>query len=222
MCKIFEIKNLLHSYDNKKNTLEIESLDIEKGTIVGFVGSNGSGKTTLLKILSFLEPYSKGEIKYNGERVKNERELRKEITYLLQSPYLLKRNVYENIAYGIKLRKGKNIEAKVREALEKVGLLYDEFAQREWSCLSGGEVQRIALASRLVIEPKVLILDEPTANVDSESAELIKKAIEEECKQRGTTVIIATHDTEWLEKIAKTTIYLKNGKIEKIEKNEKN
>ena len=212
---LYEIRNLVHRYDGGPVTLDIDSLQISEGSVTGLVGPNGSGKSTLLKILAFLEPPAGGKIIFDGKLSDGrETELRRQATYLLQDSYLLRRSVYDNIAYGLKLRgQGKGMDAKITDSLRRVGLAPEEFANRPWHRLSGGEVQRAALAARLALRPRVLLLDEPTANVDEASAQLVKDAALSAWKERGTTVITATHDLVWLHEVSSSIISLYHGRV---------
>ena len=211
---IYDIKNLTHRYRNGAETLNIDALQIQRGAVLGLAGPNGSGKSTLLKVMAYLEPYS-GSILFNGEEsLGRETEIRRSVTYLLQDSYLLKRTVYENIAYGLKLRGiSQDISKICSDSMLKVGLNPKEFANRKWYELSGGEVQRAALASRLALRPKVLLLDEPTANVDEASAQLVKEAAISAWKDWGTTVVVATHDLPWLCEAAADIVSLYKGRI---------
>jgi len=212
---IYEVKKLTHSYGKGPQTLDIDYLRINEGSVTGIVGPNGSGKSTLLKILAFLEPYAGGPLFFGGVDPSGGMvDIRKNVTYLLQNPYLLKRSVFENIAYGLRLRgETEDLNKRVHDSLARVGLSPSKFANRPWYRLSGGEVQRVALASRLVLQPKVLILDEPTANVDESSALLVKEATVSAWKEWGTTVIVATHDLPWLTEVSTDIISLFRGKI---------
>lgn len=212
---LYLLSSIKHRYGNGDITLNIDNLSIKKGSITGVVGPNGSGKSTLLKMLAFLEPSTDGTILYSGESSRGrEKQLQREITYLLQEPYLLKRTVYENIAYGLKLRgETEKIKERIYDALKRVDLPPVNFANRSWQCLSGGEVQRVALATRLALHPKVLLLDEPTANVDEKSAQLVKEAALSSWKEWGTTVIIATHDLVWLHEVSTEIVSLYQGYV---------
>jgi len=195
--------------------LDIEKLNIEKGSSLGLVGPNGCGKSTLLKILAFLVQPDEGIIYFDGEKISgNGSALKKDVTILLQEPYLLKRSVFENVAYGLKVRGEKrNLTKSVDRALRLVGLPPGKFAGRRWFELSGGEAQRVALAARLILNPKVLILDEPTASVDQESAELIKDAIDYAKREYGTSLVIASHDLFWLNGVADDIERIYNGRM---------
>jgi len=210
----YRLSHIRHYYGEKK-VLEIETLQIPKGSITGLIGPNGSGKSTLLKIMAFALKPTNGEVWLNGrqEFVLSPR-VRSRVTLLTQKPYLLKRSVFDNIAYGLKIRKDmENLENRVEEALESVGLTYENFARRQWHELSGGEAQRVAMAARLILKPDVLLLDEPVASVDTKSAELIRKASLAARKDWGCTLVIASHDLPWLYECSDTRLSIANGRI---------
>ena len=213
---LYEIRNLVCSY-GAEPVLRVEELSIPSEGAIAFVGHNGSGKSTLLKALAFLLKPALGTIKFRGEETENrEGELRKEASMLLQDPYLLKRSVFENIAYGLRARgETKNLQERVEEALDMVGLP-GEFGKREWFRLSGGESRRVALASRLVLRTPVLLLDEPTANVDEESAVLMARIIREAGEKRGTVSLIASHDIQWLDGLDARRVSMRRGRIEGV------
>ena len=196
---IYELENLRCSYKDRL-ALDIPYLAIERGATVGFVGRNGSGKSTLLKALGFLQPYE-GTLKFFGNISPSRNEKRK-VTLLLQEHFLLRRSVFENVAYGLRLRHIPNgeIKSRVEEALTSVGLEPELFARRQWYALSGGESQRVALAARLALKPEVLLLDEPTANIDEDSSILVNNVLTK-IKEKGTTIIIASHDITWLNEL---------------------
>ena len=212
---LYELQNLKHRYENGPVTLDIDALSVAEGSVTGLVGPNGSGKSTLLKILAFLEPWTDGRLLFEGQDVKGrERDLRRRATYLLQDSYLLKRNIFDNIAYGLRLRgETDGLRERVCDAMNRVGLAPDKFANRLWYRLSGGEVQRAALAARLALHPQVLLLDEPTANVDESSAQLVKDAALSAWKEWGTTVVIATHDLVWLYEVSTDIVSLYRGRV---------
>jgi tungstate transport system ATP-binding protein len=211
---IYALRNLTHSY-GRHNTLDIESLDIPEGGVIGLIGPNGSGKSTLLKVLGCLQNRRSGALLYDGAPVDGrERAVRREVTLLLQEPYLLRRSVYDNISYGLKLRgvPPAEIASRVSGSLARVGMETDRFARRPWYRLSGGEAQRVALAVRLALRPRVLLLDEPTANVDEASAVRIKEAVWHAWNDWGTTIVVATHDLVWLYEVATGIVSLYRGR----------
>ncbi|NLD95676.1 MAG: ABC transporter ATP-binding protein, partial [Synergistaceae bacterium] len=196
---LYELTNIVCAYEDEP-VLQVDSLAIPDEGPVAFVGHNGSGKSTLLKLLSFLLPQVSGELRFLGETQDKKDDARLHATLLLQEPYLLRRSVFENIAYGLRARGEASLRERVVEALEMVGLSAD-FARREWYQLSGGEARRVALASRLALRTRVLLLDEPTANVDEENAQLMAEAVLDAWKRWNTTPLIATHDLQWLDTV---------------------
>jgi len=211
---IYEIRSLKHLYAGK-TVLSIEHLTVKPASIIGLIGPNGSGKSSFLRLLGLIERPTYGEILFNGRRVEPfSDDARFLITLLPQEPFLMKRSVLNNVSYGLKLRGGgKNVAQSVAEALSLVGLPFKDFARRPWYALSGGEAQRVALAARLALAPKVLLLDEPTASVDAASAQLIKEASLRARQELGTTLIVASHDWQWLYEICDEMLHLYNGRI---------
>ena len=193
---LYEAHNLVQRY-NGREALNVPHLAIEQGETVFLTGPNGCGKSTLLRLLAFLERPAAGVLRYAGAA-----EGRKEATLLLQDPYLLHMSVYNNVVLGLKFRYQ---HAGMRQIFEScmmaAGFEYPwNFADRGPRELSGGERQRVALASRLALRPRVLLLDEPTANVDAASARALALAIQT-CKADGITVVCATHDPALLRAI---------------------
>ena len=194
--KLYEARNLVQRY-NGREALNVQHLAIEEGEAVFLTGPNGCGKSTLLRLLAFLERPAAGELRYAGGA-----EGRKEATLLLQDPYLLHMSVFNNVALGLKFR---NQTGELRQVFERCmqAAGFDDpwnFADRGPRELSGGERQRVALASRLALRPRVLLLDEPTANVDAASARAIALAVRNSTAE-GMTVVCATHDPALLRAI---------------------
>lgn len=213
MRAIYRLKSVTQSYAGRI-VLDVPSLEIEENSIVGLAGHNGSGKSTLLRLLAFLETPAGGQIFYKGKTVENDlTELRREVTLLTQEPYLLKRPVFSNVAYGLQVRGLSNIYETVSKSLEMVGLEPGKFLKRNWYELSGGEAQRVALAARLAIQPRVLLLDEPTASVDRESSILIQSAASWARSEYGCTLVIVSHDHEWLGQVADVIHTFFEGRI---------
>ena len=202
-ANLYEASNIVQRY-NGREALNIQYLAIEEGEAVFLTGPNGCGKSTLLRLLAFLERPAAGELRYAGGA-----EGRKEATLLLQDPYLLHMSVFNNVALGLKFR---NQTGELRQVFERCmqAAGFDDpwnFADRGPRELSGGERQRVALASRLALRPRVLLLDEPTANVDAASARALALAIQT-CKADGITVVCATHDPALLRAIEAREIRL--------------
>jgi tungstate transport system ATP-binding protein len=211
----YQIKHLQHRY-NRHPVLAIPDLAIQSAAITGLIGPNGSGKSTFLKLLAFIEAPTAGQILFRDERLEPFADAvrRERITLLTQEPYLLRRSVADNIAYGLKIRQDiSHLAERIEQALQWVGLEAGNFRKRPWHELSGGEAQRVALAARLVLKPKVLLLDEPTANVDADSAWLIKDAALRARKEWGTTLLVASHDWHWLYEMCDEVLHFFAGRV---------
>ncbi len=192
----------------------LRGIDLEiSDELLGIIGYSGVGKTTLLKILAGLETPTQGIIKYNGMQitVDNLHLLRKNATMIFQAPLFLRGDVFTNIAYGLRLRKISEsvIKEQVKSTLEAVRL--SGFDTRNAKNLSGGEQQRIALARALVLDPDVLLLDEPTSNLDPGNASIINDILREESSNR--VIVIATHDLPQVLRLADRVLFLKDGVI---------
>jgi molybdopterin-binding protein len=194
---ILEIKNLFKEYEGK-NVLEDINLRLERGTALGIIGPTGCGKTTLIRIIDLLEKPSSGIIYFDGFDVskspKKQLKHRRKIGMVFQKPVVFKGTVLENIQYGLNVRGDEKefYKDKILELLKSLGL--EGYEDRNASTLSGGETQRIALARALIVEPEILLLDEPTANLDPLSTDKIESMIDDIIKKRKTTIIMATHN----------------------------
>lgn len=203
-------------YGNKIG-LELKKLALWPGRLYILTGPNGSGKSTLLNILALLSKPERGELIYAGERITwKSRELsllRKKVTLMHQSPYLFAGTVFDNVAFGLKTRgvSGEELRRSVAESLALVGL--NGFEGRNVTQLSGGEARRVALARALAAKPELLLLDEPLAHVDKESAEVIEKLIAS-LPARGTTVVMSTHDQHQNDRLGGERIELLGGRLE--------
>jgi tungstate transport system ATP-binding protein len=209
---LYTIRNLTHVYRGKP-VLSIDRLDLPRGGIIGVIGPNGSGKSTFLRLAGFVEKPTAGEVLFDGKPAGPfAPEVRNRVTLLPQEPFLMKRTVLKNVAYGLRIRKASDhLAERVDKALSYVGLDGKEFAQRPAYALSGGEAQRVALAARLILKPEVLLMDEPTASIDALSAQLIKDAVLKARRDWGTTLIVASHDWQWLYGICDTVFHLLKG-----------
>jgi tungstate transport system ATP-binding protein len=211
---LYTFRSLTHTYRGK-SVLSIDRLDLPRGGIIGVIGPNGSGKSTFLRIAGFVEKPTVGEVLFNGKAARPfAPQVQNRVTLLPQEPFLMKRTVQNNIAYGLQIRNAdERLVERVNQALAYVGLDGKDFAQRPSYALSGGEAQRVALAARLVLKPDVLLLDEPTANVDAVSAQLIQSAALKAQRDWSATLIIASHDWQWLYEISDTVLHLFKGRV---------
>ena len=186
-----ELQGVGKSYGSSQILKDID-LKVNEGEVLALIGPTGSGKTTLLRLIDLLEEPSQGSILLDSREVtrlpeKERLKLRRRMAMVFQKPVMFKASVKENVSYGLKVR-GIKAPEKVDEVLKAAGL--QGYANRDATTLSGGEMQRIALARALIVEPEVLLLDEPTANLDPRSA----ASVEELISGLQTTVIMATHN----------------------------
>jgi tungstate transport system ATP-binding protein len=192
-----ELRNVTHCYDGKM-VLDIPHLSIERGKIYGVVGPNGSGKTTLLFIMNLLIRPTTGQLFFKGKPIQyednNRLEIQRSMAMTLQTPYLFNTTVEGNIAFGLRARgiPRKNWGALIEDVLQQVGLR--GVAKRRARELSVGEIQLVAIARALVIDPKILFLDEPTANVDVRHIHRLEEIIAAINGDRKTTIVLTTHD----------------------------
>ncbi len=222
-----EVRSLSKSI-GKAVILHEVSLTVERGEILGLIGPTGSGKTTLLRIINLLDEPSTGSILFGDKEVSGRPEkeslaTRRKMAMVFQKPVMFKASVKENVSYGLRMR-GKqdrdekiSISSRVEEALEMVGL--SGYESRDANTLSGGEMQRIALARALILQPELLLLDEPTANLDPRSAASIDSLLRSLAGSR-TAVILATHNMEQCRKLAGRVAVLQAGRLVALGKSE--
>ncbi|MEF2231975.1 MAG: ABC transporter ATP-binding protein [Pseudodesulfovibrio sp.] len=213
MSELLRLDHVRQEYSGR-TVLELPQFSVDTGEIVGLAGPNGSGKSTLLRLLAFLEDPASGLLRFqNAPARAGDIAVHRHVTLLPQEPYLLKRTVFANVAYGLKVRGERNIRPRVHEAMELVGLAPGAFASRFWFELSGGETQRVALAARLVLRPRLLLLDEPTASLDKESARLIREAVRTARDRDATGMVIASHDLPWLNDVSDRIHHMDHGRF---------
>jgi len=211
-----EIRGICKSYGKAEILRDID-LMVETGEVLALIGPTGSGKTTLLRLVSLLEEPSKGCILFDGQKVtaaseKEKLKARRRMAMVFQKPVMFKANVSENVSFGLKMR-GIDDPKKIEEALSAVGL--SGFENRDANTLSGGEMQRIALARALVLEPELLLLDEPTANLDPKSAASIDRLLQSLPRQKRA-VILATHNMMECKRLATRVAVLQAGRLEAV------
>ncbi|MDT8419415.1 MAG: ABC transporter ATP-binding protein [Desulfuromonadales bacterium] len=198
-------------------SLRIRQLSLARGRLYALAGENGAGKSTLLQFLALLQPPQCGRLTFDGRPVSftpaNLQELRQQITLLEQNPYLFSGSVRQNLAFGLKLRgvHGSDQRQRIEDALAACGL--QGFVHRPARELSGGESRRVALARALALQPKLLLLDEPTANLDAGQVASLERFLVS-LPQRGMTVVIATHDAFQPERLGGETITLAAGELQ--------
>ena len=200
----------------KTNILRNVDISLYPGKCILLSGNNGSGKTTLLKIIAGLETPSRAEIEFSGKSHNWKsaiRSIRREIIYLHQQPYLLSGTVESNVSYGLRFThlNRKQLRESVKEALEWAGL--SDMAKQQAKTLSGGVQQRVAFTRAWILKPKILLLDEPMANMDIESREqacdLLKRM-----KSEGMSIVITSHDTNIIDGLIDIHFSLSDGKLD--------
>jgi tungstate transport system ATP-binding protein len=208
----FHLQNLVKAYDGRR-VVQIETLTIARGKIFTLIGPSGAGKSTLLRMLNFLEPPTSGSLVFDGQPAnlgqETPLELRRRVTTVFQQPVLLTGSVWDNVAYGLKLRGLKDQGSEIQAMLELVGM--NKLARASAQKLSGGEAQRVALARALVLQPDVLLLDEPTANLDPYNVGLIEKIITEVNSSKNVTVVLVTHNIFQARRLAHMAALLLDG-----------
>ena len=217
MIVAVELKHVTKTFGDK-TVLENVNLQIHEGEILGLLGPNGSGKSTILRILAFIESPSSGEVEFQGVTVnfKKAEQTRLASTIVFQRTVLFSTSVYNNIAYGLKMRKTpKNvIDEEVRNALRIVRL--EGFEKRPARKLSGGEQQRVAIARALVLKTNLLLLDEPTANLDPKNAEILEEVIATVNREMKTTIVIATHNMFQAKTLPTRIALINDGRITEV------
>lgn len=206
---LYQLRSIQHRYGNR-TVLDLPSLDIQGGEILSIVGPSGSGKSTLLRLLQFLEQPTAGSITFDGTAIDHQPPLgiRRRVATVFQRPMLLDRSVRDNVAFGLRIRRAREIDRLVDNALDRVGLL--KYAREKARTLSGGEAQRAALARAIVLQPDVLLLDEPTANLDPYNVGLIENLIREHGR---LTIVLVTHNVFQAKRLADRVGLLLNGKL---------
>lgn len=214
---VFELRNIRKTYASR-TVLRIDQLLIYLGEVLALVGPSGAGKSTLLRLLNFLEPPSDGSLSFNGNLISTANKMpradRRRVTTVFQRPLLLNRSVRANVAFGLRLRGAHSPDPAVDQALAQVGLL--PLANQQARKLSGGEAQRVALARAMVIKPEVLLLDEPTANLDPYNTGLIEKTITQINIEEHTTVVLVTHNIFQARRLAQRVGLMLAGELVEI------
>jgi tungstate transport system ATP-binding protein len=204
---MLKIENIKKTYGSI-HVLDIQSWEVADGESVALLGANATGKTTLLEIIAGLIPATSGKVLYDAALVTRPIS---EIGIVLQNPVMFAASVSGNVAFGIN-RNGLSRDeksAKIRDALSMVGL--EGFERRDARKLSEGQKQRVAIARALALDPKLLLLDEPSASVDRESAAHIAGILADLNEKNGMALIVATHDLDFARRTAKRTDILRNG-----------
>ena len=206
VCKSFNGKEVLRNID----------VGIAESRINCLIGPNGAGKTTLFKILTLLDRATWGEVYFDGSpssslSPEEKLKLRRKIGLVMQNPFMFNTSVWENVAYGLKLRGDNDVAEKVEEGLKIIELFH--IKDQSGLTLSSGEVQRVALARAMVLEPEVLFLDEPMANLDPLSTKIIEGLILKMRSEYNVTIAMATHNLLQARRFGERVFVLRQGEI---------
>ncbi len=209
-----EIKNLSKQYNN---ILAVKNINfkINKGSIVGLLGPNGCGKTTTIGMMLGLIKPTSGTVFINGQNIENENNRTKileKVNFI--SPYVelpKKLTVEENLKVYGKLYGVNNLQDKISDLMKQLNLF--EFKKRKTGELSSGQKNRVSLAKALINEPEILFLDEPTASLDPDVGDFIRTYIEDFASKKGTTILLASHNMNEVERLCNEVMMMKNGKI---------
>lgn len=200
-----KVRNLEKKY-GENLIINIDRLDIKRNRINMIIGKNGSGKTTFLNIIAGLDNEYSGHMLYNKNKIN--KKIMRDITLVSQKPYMLNRSVLENISYPLKIRKYKkdDIIYRVESIIEKLDI--GKLKNRNATTLSGGEKQKVAIARAMVFQPKVLLLDEITSNIDNSSKIDIEEIIIEYRENYESNIILVSHEIRQIEKLGENIIKL--------------
>ncbi len=210
----YTLADVAKSY-NGRRVLDIAELEVRRGEVLALVGPSGSGKSTLLRLLNFLEPPTSGRVRFMDAEFGPDGAVplavRRRVTTVAQRPILLNRSVWANVRFGLGLRGERDGDDRVDAALVQVGLA--ALAKQPARTLSGGEAQRVALARAMVIEPDVLLLDEPTANLDPYNVGLIEDTVRTLNHDRGMTAVLVTHNVFQARRLAHRVALILEGRL---------
>jgi tungstate transport system ATP-binding protein len=212
----YRLKNVVQSYGDS-TVLEIAELELPVGDVLCLLGPTGAGKSTLLRLLAGLERPTCGGIRFHDADFDGNNlppPIRRRITMVHQRPHLLTGTVQFNVEYGLRIRRVPDGRDKVRAMLKRLGM--EGLAEQSAQTLSGGQVQLVALARALVIEPEVLLLDEPTANLDPARVALVEDVVREMRKKDAMTIVWATHNLFQARRIANRVALLWNGQLVEV------
>jgi tungstate transport system ATP-binding protein len=213
---LYDLRGVQKTY-NGRTVLDVADLSIQRGEVLALVGPSGAGKSTLLRLLAFLERSTAGELVFEGHLCDAEwpdLARRRQVTMVFQHPQLLRRSVYKNVAYGLDLRRQVVDPEQVNAVIEQMGL--QALSSAAANTLSGGEAQRVALARALVLKPEVLLLDEPTANLDPYNINLIEGIVQYANRTQGTTVVVVTHNVFQAQRLADRVGLLLEGRLVEV------
>jgi tungstate transport system ATP-binding protein len=217
MNELISIRNLLIRR-NQRDVLGVDSLDIQRGETLAVVGPNGAGKSTLLLALAHLLKPASGEVKYGGRHIHewNDLEYRRKIAFVFQDPLLMDLSVEDNVALGLKFRGVEKKESHLRAEKWMKAMGVDSLAKRRASQLSGGEAQRVSLARAFVLDPELLLMDEPFSAVDPQTRGQLMNDLSELLAQEHRTTIFVTHNLKEAAQMGSRMAVVISGRVKQV------
>ncbi|CAJ36064.1 ABC transporter ATP-binding protein [Methanocella arvoryzae] len=208
------VRNVTKKVGNKAILKDV-SLEVGDGEIMAILGPSGAGKSTLLRIINMLDRPDSGRVLLDGRDIwsGNRLEMQRSMAMVFQKPVAFSWNVYDNVAYGLRLRgvDKAEIDSRIKEALALLDMTGKE---RQYArSLSGGEAQRLAFARAFVLRPKLLLLDEPTANLDPANVAIMERAIKDINQKYRTTVVLVTHSIYQARRLSTMAAFMMNGEV---------
>ncbi|MFP4550488.1 MAG: ATP-binding cassette domain-containing protein [Spirochaetales bacterium] len=212
--RLLELRDLKFDYGGPQ-VVDVRSLEVEEGTITAVIGPNGCGKTTLFKLINALLEPTAGQVLFAGLDARSaggRQALREKSVYVHQKPYIFRESVSANVAYALHVRGvAKAARAsRISASLAAVGISH--LAERQGHALSGGERQRLAIARALALSPALILLDEPTSNIDPESVRIIEAAVAQ-ARDQGVAVLLSTHNLATAYRVADRVLPMTEGRI---------
>ncbi|MCQ9207020.1 MAG: ATP-binding cassette domain-containing protein [Omnitrophica bacterium] len=216
MISSITIEKVRKGYYPAGFTLVIDGIEFDRQSVHTLVGPNGSGKTSLLGLIALVDKPNHGKILFDEESIspndKAATRLRRKIGFIMQNPYLFDMNVYENVALGLKIRRKRRGEIISRVEGILAALKIEHLARQRVKCLSRGEYQKVAIAQVLVMEPEVILMDEPLANIDTESALAIEDIVKNIRRKYSPIIITTAHSLSQAYRMRSNIILLKEGR----------
>ncbi len=219
MNELITIRNLVIRR-NHRDVLRVDSLDIQRGETLAVVGPNGAGKSTLLLALAHLLKPASGEVKYGGKHLRewDELEYRRKIAFVFQDPLLMDLSVEDNVALGLKFRGVDKAESHIRAEKWMKAMGVDSLAKRRAGQLSGGEAQRVSLARAFVLDPELLLMDEPFSAVDPPTRVQLLGDLSNLLSQDHRTTIFVTHNLKEAAQVGDRVAVIIQGKLKQVGK----
>lgn len=217
---VYQLRDVTRTY-GRRTVVNVADLTVDPADFLALVGPSGAGKSTLLRLLAMLERPSSGFLNFDGRLTGDgwpDLAARRRVTMVFQRPQLLRRTVRENVALGLRLQGRTDGDGRVAAMLERLGLAH--LAGANARTLSDGEMHRVALARALLLEPEVLLLDEPTANLDPYNVRLIEEIVTRANESAGVTVVMVTHNIFQARRLARRVGLMLGGRLVEVRETE--